>query len=280
MAIGPEPDWVPPGVDTKRANVARVYDYWLGRHPQLPRRPGRRPRARRGRAHRARHRPGEPCLPRAGPCGSWPRRASASSSTSARASRPRATCTRSPSRPTPAPGLSTSTSTRSRSRTARPSWPATANAAIIDADLREPEKILATRHAGGLIDFSQPVGLLLVVVLHFVTDAEDPWQVVATLRDALAPGSYLVLGHGTDEGSPAVAQATEKVYNRSVATQIHAPLARGDRALLRRVRARRAGPGLRAAVAARLARRRARRPWPALGPGRRRPQGLTVYPGP
>jgi len=42
---------------------------------------------------------------------------------------------------------------------------------------------------------------------------------VATLRDALAPGSYLVLAHATDEGRPVVAQAAEKVYNRSVSTQ-------------------------------------------------------------
>ena len=59
------------------------------------------------------------------------------------------------------------------------------------------------------------------MVLHFITDAEDPWEIVATLRDALAPGSYLVLCHATNESKPTVAQAAEKVYNRSVATQVH-----------------------------------------------------------
>ena len=44
---------------------------------------------------------------------------------------------------------------------------------------------------------------------------------MATLRDALAPGSYLVLAHATDEARPRVAQAAEKVYNRSVTTNIH-----------------------------------------------------------
>jgi hypothetical protein len=44
---------------------------------------------------------------------------------------------------------------------------------------------------------------------------------VATLRDALAPGSYLVLAHGTDAARPRVAQAAERVYNRSVTTNIH-----------------------------------------------------------
>jgi SAM-dependent methyltransferase len=96
------------------------------------------------------------------------------------------------------------------------------NAAIVNADLRDPERILGHPSTRRLIDFSQPVGLLLVAVLHFIADADNPRHVVATLRDALAPGSYLVLCHGTDEAKPAVAQATEKVYNRSVAA--HATL--------------------------------------------------------
>ncbi len=93
------------------------------------------------------------------------------------------------------------------------------NAAIIDADLREPEKILADSTCRRLIDFSQPVGLLLVAILHFIGDAEDPATIVATLRDRLAPGSLLVLSHATNESRPSVTQAAEKVYQRSVATQ-------------------------------------------------------------
>ncbi len=93
------------------------------------------------------------------------------------------------------------------------------NAAIIDGDLREPEKILTHDVVGRLIDFSRPVGLLLVSVLPFISAPDDPWQIVATLRDALAPGSYLVLCHATDESMPTVAQAAQKMYNRSVSTQ-------------------------------------------------------------
>jgi SAM-dependent methyltransferase len=93
------------------------------------------------------------------------------------------------------------------------------NAAIIDGDLREPEKILAHDTIGRLIDFGQPVGLLLVSVLPFISDAGDPWRLVATLREALAPGSYLVLCHATDDSKPGVAQAAEKMYNRTVPTQ-------------------------------------------------------------
>ncbi len=94
------------------------------------------------------------------------------------------------------------------------------DADIIDADLREPEKILAHPTTRQLIDFSQPTGLLLGMVLHFIADAEDPWAVVATLRDALAPGSYLVLSHVNSDSRPDKARATETVYNRSVATSV------------------------------------------------------------
>src|SRR6266566_3062642 len=62
---------------------------------------------------------------------------------------------------------------------------------IVLADLREPEKILRHPKVGELIDFAEPVGLLLVAVLHFLTDDENPMGIVATLRDALPTGSYL-----------------------------------------------------------------------------------------
>ena len=96
-----------------------------------------------------------------------------------------------------------------------------ADAGITEADLREPQRILTHPGIRPLVDLGQPAGLLLVAVLHFIADAEDPWRMVATLRDALAPGSYLVLCHATDESRPAAAQATEKVYNRTVTTNIH-----------------------------------------------------------
>jgi SAM-dependent methyltransferase len=87
-------------------------------------------------------------------------------------------------------------------------------AAIIEADLREPGTILGHPLTRQLIDFSQPAGLLLVSVLPFL--AEDPWRVVAALRDALAPGSYLAICHATSEGRPAVTRAMDKVYRGSV----------------------------------------------------------------
>jgi hypothetical protein len=97
----------------------------------------------------------------------------------------------------------------------------TANAEVISGDLRDPAGILADETTRRLIDLSQPVGLLLVAVLHFIADDDDPWRLVAALRDAIAPGSYLVLAQGTFEGQADTAKAFEKMYNRSVATKIH-----------------------------------------------------------
>ena len=96
------------------------------------------------------------------------------------------------------------------------------NAAIVEADLREPAEILARADIRRLIDFSQPVGLLLVSVVHFLADEQDPWRIVATLRDGLAPGSHLVLSHGTSEGRPEMIKAAENLYNATVSTSAHA----------------------------------------------------------
>ncbi|MBU2669180.1 SAM-dependent methyltransferase [Actinoplanes bogorensis] len=69
--------------------------------------------------------------------------------------------------------------------------------AYIDADVREPGKILADPAVTGTLDWSQPIALLLVAILHFVEDHEDPRGIVKTLVDALPAGSYLVLSHAT-----------------------------------------------------------------------------------
>ncbi|WP_241561109.1 SAM-dependent methyltransferase [Streptomyces orinoci] len=67
------------------------------------------------------------------------------------------------------------------------------------ADVREPEAILAHPVVRELIDFDQPVALLLVAVLHFIKDEEDPAGILATLGQALPAGSCLVLTHGTGD---------------------------------------------------------------------------------
>jgi hypothetical protein len=86
------------------------------------------------------------------------------------------------------------------------------------ADAREPEAILWHPDIRALIDFDQPVALLLVAVLHFVTDKENPWQIVATLRDALPPGSFMALSHGTADDITADLSETARVYNGATAS--------------------------------------------------------------
>lgn len=84
------------------------------------------------------------------------------------------------------------------------------------ADLRDPRSVLDHPDVRQVIDFNRPVALLLVAVLHFLTDAEKPGQVVADLRDALPPGSFLVLSHAT--GDFAVRSEAEAVYNKATAS--------------------------------------------------------------
>jgi SAM-dependent methyltransferase len=74
--------------------------------------------------------------------------------------------------------------------------------AVIQEDLRRPERILTHHDVTALLDLDQPVALLLVAVLHFVLDDDDPYGVVARLRDALAPGSHVVISHGTADSLP------------------------------------------------------------------------------
>jgi len=76
-------------------------------------------------------------------------------------------------------------------------------AAAIQANLRDVEDVLDHPQTQRLLDFDQPIGLLLLLLLHFVPDSWDPAGIVARYRDRLAPGSYLALSHGTADGNPA-----------------------------------------------------------------------------
>jgi hypothetical protein len=71
------------------------------------------------------------------------------------------------------------------------------NTAAIQADLRQPERVLGHPEVRELVDFTRPVALLCMAILHFLPDDEDPFGVVARFRDALPAGSYLALSHGT-----------------------------------------------------------------------------------
>ncbi len=74
--------------------------------------------------------------------------------------------------------------------------------AYLDADLRDPDRILADADLHRTLDLTQPVGLLLVAILHFLADEDDLYAIVARLVAALAPGSYLVASHATKDLLP------------------------------------------------------------------------------
>ncbi|GAA4810342.1 SAM-dependent methyltransferase [Streptomyces ziwulingensis] len=75
-------------------------------------------------------------------------------------------------------------------------------AGVVAADLLKPREILVSPQVERLIDLNRPVALLLVAILHFVEDVDDPYAAVAELTEALAPGSLLVLTHASYEGIP------------------------------------------------------------------------------
>jgi S-adenosyl methyltransferase len=87
--------------------------------------------------------------------------------------------------------------------------------AYIEADLCEPEKILADPAIASTLDFTKPVALMLVGVLHFVPDEANPAHAVTTLLDALPRGSYLAASHGAPEFNPDGAAAWTRTYRAS-----------------------------------------------------------------
>ena len=87
------------------------------------------------------------------------------------------------------------------------------NATVLCIDLRDPAKILA--EATVLLDFSQPVAVLLAGVLHFLPDSDEPGEVVRQLRDGLAPGSYLLISHATGDGQPPEVREAQQLTSRA-----------------------------------------------------------------
>ncbi|SCE69465.1 O-Methyltransferase involved in polyketide biosynthesis [Micromonospora matsumotoense] len=90
------------------------------------------------------------------------------------------------------------------------------NAAVVREDLRRPAAILRHPEVTRLIDFSQPVAVMVVAVLHFIPHADHPEETLRTLRAALAPGSHLVLSQAGEDGRRRAEQVeAERVYRRT-----------------------------------------------------------------
>ncbi|MEV4812890.1 SAM-dependent methyltransferase [Micromonospora avicenniae] len=89
-------------------------------------------------------------------------------------------------------------------------------AAVVQEDLRRPEQILAHPDVRGLLDFDEPIAVMVVAVLHFIADDDRPAEILGVLRDALAPGSHLVLSQASDEGRSEEERAeAQKVYRHT-----------------------------------------------------------------
>ena len=71
------------------------------------------------------------------------------------------------------------------------------NTVAIEGDLRRPDTVLEHPDVRELIDFERPVALLLLAILHFLPDGEDPFGIVARYTGALPAGSHLAISHGT-----------------------------------------------------------------------------------
>jgi SAM-dependent methyltransferase len=76
------------------------------------------------------------------------------------------------------------------------------HAAAVEADLRRPEEILYHPTIVDMLDFSRPVAVLMIAVLHFVQDTDDPAGIIDRVGQALVSGSYLAMSHATPDASP------------------------------------------------------------------------------
>jgi SAM-dependent methyltransferase len=215
-----EPGWVPPEIDTTKANIARVYDYWLGgshnfradqdaARTMIAMDPNMRAIMRANRAflgRAVRYLAREAGIRQFLDIGSGiPTEQNVHEVALAAAPGSRVVY------------VDNDEVAVAHSRLMLDDNP---DATVIQADLREPAKILADPETQLLIDFTQPVALLLVAVLHFVPDEAGPAQILATLRDALVPGSYLVICHSCRDARPDTADSAAALYNSRVAAQL------------------------------------------------------------
>jgi hypothetical protein len=88
----------------------------------------------------------------------------------------------------------------------------------VNGDLRDPDNLLGLPDVKTFIDWDEPIAVLMVAVLHFLEDSENPWAVVDAYKARMAPASYLVLSHVTGDDTPAdvIRQAAE-VYEHASA---------------------------------------------------------------
>jgi len=89
---------------------------------------------------------------------------------------------------------------------------------VLQADIRDFGGVLTAPEVGEQLDLDEPVAVLMIALLHFVPDDEDPWGVIGGYRDRLAPGSFLAVSHAgyEDDEEPAASREARKIYDSSV----------------------------------------------------------------
>ena len=96
------------------------------------------------------------------------------------------------------------------------------DAAVLHADMRDSDAILGSDEARRLLDFDEPIGLLMLLMLHWVPDEADPHALLARYRDVLAPGSYLAVTHATaDHQGASLSDATEAIKSSNSPDQMN-----------------------------------------------------------
>jgi hypothetical protein len=91
--------------------------------------------------------------------------------------------------------------------------------AYISADIRDTDTIL--REAGQTLDFTQPVAVMLLAILHFIPDSDDPHAIVTRLMQAAPSGSYLVISHASSDIMTQTVEAGAEIYNEHSAVSIN-----------------------------------------------------------
>jgi hypothetical protein len=95
------------------------------------------------------------------------------------------------------------------------------NAEVLRADMRDPDSILGSSEVRRLLDFEEPIALLMVMMVHWVPDSDDPWNLIARYRDALPAGSYLALSHVTaDQRQDQISDAKDMIQQSRSADQL------------------------------------------------------------
>lgn len=90
--------------------------------------------------------------------------------------------------------------------------------AVVDADIRKPDRIIA--QAAETLDLEKPVAVIAMMILHFIPDEDDPWGIVQHLMQGITGPGYLVLGHAGADIAPEPAQAAAARYNESSPTSL------------------------------------------------------------